>query len=128
MDISINQRLKKVIELKKIEPPEFYKKLGVNRTVWSGWINANKSISVAKIVLILTELKDIDARWLLTGEGEMIYEVNDKVEDGAMEYKITRIDCKECLSKQNEITSLTKALDAKDELLDMYRKKERECG
>lgn len=41
--------------------------------------------------------------------------------------KPTRV-CKECLSKQNEIDALKQALEAKEELLQMYREKKGDCA
>lgn len=35
--------------------------------------------------------------------------------------------CKECISKQNEIDALKQALEAKEELLQMYREKKGHC-
>lgn len=48
----------------------------------------------------------------------------DAVSEPYEKYKIIRNDCQECISKEKQIEALTKALDAKDELLEMYRKKE----
>jgi hypothetical protein len=53
----------------------------------------------------------------------------DVAQEGNDGYKIKRIECLECIGKQKEIDALKSALDAKDELLEMYRgKKGRECG
>lgn len=52
----------------------------------------------------------------------------NEVNESPEKYTVTRVNCLECILKQKEIDALTRALDAKDELLDMYRKKETNCG
>jgi predicted methyltransferase len=115
MEISINQRLKKLVENKKINPPVFYKKIGVTRGTWSGWVNSNKAISVEKLVSIIKELNDINARWLLTGEGSM---TNDEelVQTNEPAGKYGNNNCKLCEEKDARIKLL-------EEMLEMYRGK-----
>lgn len=58
----------------------------------------------------------------------------DYVHEPKNNYEINRsvncTNCPECISKQKEIDALKKALDAKEELLEMYRgkKSEGKCG
>lgn len=70
--MTINQRLKEYFESKKIDAPEFYKKIGIDRIEWSGWINSAKPISLLKLQRIVNTFPDLNARWLLTGEGDML--------------------------------------------------------
>ena len=70
--MTINQRLSQYIVTEKVSPPEFYKKIGVNKNVWSGWINSGRAISVTKLQEIVENAPKLNARWLLTGEGEML--------------------------------------------------------
>jgi hypothetical protein len=72
MESSINERLKQSIEYKKINPPDIYNKIGVRRQIWGGWLNQNQAIPLDKLVKIIKLIPDIDARWLLTGQGKMI--------------------------------------------------------
>lgn len=50
--------------------------------------------------------------------------------DQATEPRITTYSCSDCISKQKEIDALRSALEAKEELLEMYRDKKNEgkCG
>lgn len=123
MEISINQRLKEFIKLKKIDPPSLYKNVGVTRGTWSGWINSNKAISVEKLVLIIKELDNINVRWLLTGEGEMLEDAtpDNQVTEGSEKYKNDY--CKLCEEKDKVIRALEGQLNDKEELLQMYRGK-----
>jgi hypothetical protein len=68
---SVNQRLKQVVEHEKFSAPDFYKKIGVARNVYSDWINNVKPIPLNKVQKILELLPNLDARWFLTGEGTM---------------------------------------------------------
>lgn len=80
MEEIINQRLKKYIDLKKINGPEVYNGTKISRQLWSNYINTSKSIPLDKLTSILKRLPDLNARWLLTGEGSMLekYEQTDR--------------------------------------------------
>jgi uncharacterized small protein (DUF1192 family) len=127
MDISINQRLKEIIKTKEIDPPVLYKKLGVNRTTWSGWVNANKAIPVEKLVLILNELKDIDARWLLTGESAAPVKAKpyykpdveiDIANDGKDCCRLCKEKDERIMELKDHISTLKSQLEAKKETQD----------
>ena len=98
--MTINQRLKEFIDLNNIAAPDFYHKLGVARMEYSGWITAGRAISVAKLQLILQLFPDLNARWLLLGEGAM--------QENAPVYRAKEIViCDECTSKQIQIDLLS---------------------
>ena len=97
--MTINQRLKEFIDLNNIAPPEFYRKLGVGRMEYSGWITAGRVISVTKLQSILQLYPDLNARWLLLGEGAM--------QENAPAYRAKILPiCEECTSKQIQIELL----------------------
>ena len=97
--MTINQRLKEFIDLNNIAPPEFYRKLGVGRLEYSGWITAGRVISVTKLQSILQLYPDLNARWLLLGEGAM--------QENAPAYRAKVLPiCEECTSKQIQIELL----------------------
>lgn len=72
MQNTLNERLKEYLEVEKISAPNIYNKIGVSRTNWFGWISQNKAIPLNKVQAIIALLPNINARWLLTGEGEML--------------------------------------------------------
>lgn len=63
--------------------------------------------------ILLSAFPDIDARWLLTGEANLV------VEESRTNYGF----CKECLKKEGVIEFLRKELDTKNKLITAYRQK-----
>lgn len=72
MEENINQRLKKYIDLKKIDGPVLYKGTRITRQSWNSFIKSGKSIPSEKLGIVISKMPDLNARWLLTGEGSMI--------------------------------------------------------
>lgn len=75
MGVIINQRLKQIVDLKNIEGPDIYNGTKLSRQAWSDFINTNKSIPSEKLAIVVGKIPYINARWLLTGEGDM-FETN----------------------------------------------------
>jgi len=117
METSINQRLKKEVDDKKISSQELYKKIGVSKGVWSGWINAGRAIPLDKLVKILILLPDIDARWLLTGETSA--PAKPKPYKNETQLDVANDGGKCC----QRCKDLEKQIALQDELLDHYRAK-----
>lgn len=63
----VKKNITKVIELKGISKYEFYKNTGITR----GILDQDNGISEENITRFLAYFPDIDANWLITGEGEM---------------------------------------------------------
>lgn len=61
-------RILKIIELKKISKSKFYKETGLS----NGFLDKVKDVGASKLEQILKTYPEIDEKWLLTGEGEMI--------------------------------------------------------
>ena len=99
--MTINQRLKEFIDLNNIAPPDFYRKLGVGRMEYSGWITAGRAISVTKLQSILQLYPELNARWLMLGEG--IMQENTQTQ----KVKTPSINCHNCASKEIQIDLLT---------------------
>ena len=69
--MTVNQRLREFVEANKISPPDIYKRIGATRMEYSGWITLGRAISLTKVQAILELYPDLNARWFLTGDGEM---------------------------------------------------------
>ena len=53
---------------------------------------------------------------------------NEEIKPNISEPEIKTYSCQDCISKQKEIDALQKALEAKEELLQMYRDKKENCS
>ena len=67
----IKERVIQLIEYKEIRKESFYKKIGVTSANFRG--EAKKTpLNSSTIANILLEIPDVNAFWLLTGEGDML--------------------------------------------------------
>lgn len=73
MDLSINQRLIEYCEYYNIKQVDLVEKINIGKDQISKWFNKINQVSVAGLSAIVRNYK-IDAKWLLTGEGDMIIE------------------------------------------------------
>ena len=107
--MTINQRLKEFVDQNNIAAPDLYRKIGVSRMDYSGWITAGKPISVNKLQAILQLYPNLNARWLLLGEGEM-------QENMPVNQSRARLpECENCTSKQIQIELLTENIKTLNE-------------
>ncbi len=75
MDISINERLRLFLKTKNIKYDVFRKKLGIGRLQQiSNWMNLKEKVPEKYLRETVIQYKEINARWLLTGEGAMMNE------------------------------------------------------
>lgn len=74
-------RIKKYIDFKGISISAFEKKNDFSNGAFSNQLKKNKTIGVDKIENILKNHTDLNPIWLLTGNGKMIVEVNNKQND-----------------------------------------------
>lgn len=104
MKSTINQRLGMFLETLNISKTEFAVSIGRYKQQLDNWIHGGVKITSTAISEILILYPELNARWLLTGEGEMFYTdqkliENEKGEDVTKEGYI----CVECEKKQKRI-------------------------
>jgi hypothetical protein len=80
MEKTINKRLSEFIVSQKIDEPLTYKTIGILRQDWHAYLNSGKPITLIKIQKIISHFPQLDARWLLTGDGNMLNTVSKKTE------------------------------------------------
>ncbi len=125
MEESINQRLKKFVEEQSINEPDTYKYLGTRRQVWNGWLNAEEAIPLNKVQKLIGRFSDLNARWLLTGEGEMLLNSNKKNKsyknienvDPIQEPHITTYSCPDCIEKERIIQAQKKTIEIQEKYI-----------
>lgn len=84
------------------------------------WNNKNEPNTefCARLLMIFPDLR---WEWLLAGQEPMLR--NEEITDTENKNKYYQECCEKCLSREREIEALNKALEAKEELLQMYRSK-----
>jgi transcriptional regulator with XRE-family HTH domain len=73
--MTINQRLKDFSGLKKISNIKLAELAGCSQQVVGSWFNNNVHIKGDYILKIIEAYTDLNARWLITGEGDMFDEL-----------------------------------------------------
>lgn len=73
MDLSINQRVKEVVQFKGLTEKKFLIDIGMRDTGQaSRWFTDSEGFPPKHLLSMIKAYKDINARWLITGEGKMI--------------------------------------------------------
>ena len=80
----IKYRIFEYLDYKGVTKSEFYEKTGLSRSNFKGQA-ANSELGGEKIAKILSEFKDLNAKWLLTGLGYMIAEHNQSPVESTFE-------------------------------------------
>ncbi len=124
MEDSINKRFSLFVSTQKINEPETYKALGTRRQVWFNWISDIDPIPLKKIQSIISMFPSLNARWLLTGEGEMLNENNESktysieaIKSTANEPTVTCFGCKDCIEKERTIQAQRKTIETQEKLI-----------
>jgi hypothetical protein len=102
--MSYNDRLKEFIDTNKIHYPDLYKKIGASRMEFYCWLNTGKAISLGKIIAILQLYPQLNARWFLTGEGDMQEGFNGRLPPSS---EMQEKKCEGCVSRQIQIDMLS---------------------
>lgn len=71
-NISTLQRIKQFIDYKGFTNKEFESSVGFSNGAFASQLKKNRTIGVDKLENILSIYKDLNAEWLLTGEGSML--------------------------------------------------------
>lgn len=76
MENIVLQRIKTILENKKISKSQFARELEMEQVTVNNQINAKRGISFELIFNILNHYSDLSAEWLLRGTGDMFLEKN----------------------------------------------------
>lgn len=83
------ERIRKIIEYKKLTATKFASEIGVAQTTLSGHLNGQRKVSIDVVCGIINSFEDISAEWLITGRGEMIK--RDSVSDGLYKNEVVEL-------------------------------------
>lgn len=115
-DLSINQRLKLFLDSKDFSNQDLRLALGVKtRQQVSNWLLSKEKMPDKHIFKIIDMFDDLNARWLITGEGGMT-DLNEGIVI-ASEAKSKYHTCKQCIEKEGMVKLLEKQALQKDKLI-----------
>ena len=118
-NLPINDRFVAYCKYKRISQVEVRKLLAVKeKSQVSNWFNSVEPLPMRQVVKATQIFDDLNANWFINGEGEMLNPGTDVSQANEPQ---TTYNCQECLEKERTINALKEALDAKEELLKMYR-------
>lgn len=100
--MTVNQRFIEFMELNKIQPKEIAEIFGLTKSGISAIKNEKSVITTKQIILIAERFKNLNIRWLLTGEGD-IYAGGCECKGLAVEQSQ---GCKFCIEKEKRIADL----------------------
>ena len=129
--MTISIRLSEFLKAKNIRQKELADIFGITRQAVGHYVKGRAKLSLEFFIVLIEKYPDLNANWLLTGKGNMLnsnklYDEKHDI-DPANDVKFTNYSCTDCISKQNEIDALKRALDSTEELLEMYRGKKTKC-
>lgn len=81
--MDIQDRIKFLFESKRITQSQLARDLNISRVTVNKWISKENAFGLESAKKLLTYFPDLNARWLLLGEGEMFesknYELKNEV-------------------------------------------------
>lgn len=87
MSWTVNQRFAEFVEYTKLGNKEFAESINAQPNEVTNW-KAETKIPLYRLETILNKYKNLNARWLITGEGKMLNEENSQIEDPTSPYNI----------------------------------------
>ncbi|MBT3243293.1 MAG: helix-turn-helix domain-containing protein [Bacteroidetes bacterium] len=106
-EVGTNQRVRQWMQANRFAGKELAMWAGISKSAVSQVLNGRTGISLKSIQNILEVHKELNARWLLTGEGEMYYSQtgsNSKYE-----------------TKDKIISEMERIIEAKDEIIKLMK-------
>jgi len=126
MEFSINQRIKELIEYKKLSQDQFAFELGIKKQQVSNWVKFVEKVPEKHLITVIKKYPDINARWLFLGEGSMVEGEDSKIEGNIQDQKSDyRKACEEkdltikCLS--DHINTLKETIASKQQVIDLMK-------
>lgn len=110
--MSINLRVREFAEYKRIKQKELGEILEVSRGSVSQALIDKSNFTQKSLSILVDRFPELNARWLLTGKGQML--VGGEIEKGDG-------DCLLCEEKEKRIAELERTIQAKDEIIRLLK-------
>lgn len=115
MKSTVNQRLAEFIKKIGISNVQFGTIIGESKYSINNWFNKETKIPVSTLSDILIAYPELDARWLMTGEGKILYEVG-KGSENNNQFQVSEPSskygkCELCEEKDKRIAVLEKYIE-----------------
>jgi transcriptional regulator with XRE-family HTH domain len=108
--MTISERLASIVDIEKNQA-EFCRKTGIGRATLNQIIRGNRNMSSSTIEMVLKAFPKLNARWLITGEGEIWKS------DYEEKYKNLSQEVEDLLKELEEKTNVIKNLNKFSEYL-----------
>lgn len=86
----MNERIQKIIDLKKISPSKLADLIGVQRSGISHYLSGRNKPNLEFIQKLISYFPDINAEWLICGVGDPLKNTNSEIIE--MDEKISRLE------------------------------------
>jgi len=98
--------------------------VGVTKQGASSFLRGRSKPTVDALAVFLEKFPQLNARWVLTGEGHMLNTGREpKTEDEILAYlREKKEECDLCQEKEKRIRELERLIEAKDEVISMLKK------
>ncbi|MFH0762248.1 MAG: helix-turn-helix transcriptional regulator [Bacteroidota bacterium] len=123
--MSVSQRIKIFLESIKLTQKEVGDMVGLTKQGVSSFMRGKTNPPLDVLGKILLKYPELNARWLLTGEGHMLEEQRkSKTEEEILAFLASKKeDCDLCKEKDKRIRELERLIEAKEEVIEVMKKK-----
>lgn len=129
-DRSVNERFRHFLsKTKGSDEPSVYKELHITTQTWSNYKHGTRPITLDDLISIVRYFKQLNARWLLTNEGNMTEEANSYKAEQLSESNQTTppYKCKICDEKDKQLNLMQMLIDELKAQREIYEERRRNC-
>lgn len=106
---TVNQNIDTLLRAKKLTQQELAQQMGLTKQTINNWITGTAQIPLKHLVSLLKLFSDVNARWLLTGEGDMGDDEKTFASNPRLEGKIEILES-QLKEKEDKIAELYKII------------------
>ena len=123
--MSVSQRIKIFLESTKLTQQEVGDIVGLTKQGVSSFTRGKTNPPLDVLGKILLKYPELNARWLLTGQGHMLEEQRkSKTEEEILAFLASKKeDCDLCKEKDKRIREVERLIEAKEQVIEILKKK-----